>query len=80
MGRKKAKVVKQEPKAKLPKMDLANTEFFECPHCKSANFQLKQQFDKAMAIQCVDCGDEWEVELAEECEECVVEYDEPKTK
>jgi len=70
---KKRKLVKQEPKEKLPKIDLSKTEFFECPHCKSDNFQLKQQFDKSMTVQCIDCGDEWEVELAEECDDCIIE-------
>lgn len=71
MAKKKNKQVKQ----KLPKIDMSNTEFFECPHCKSQNFQLKQQLDKAIYVQCVDCGDEWEVEIEtcdDECEDCKI--------
>lgn len=74
MAKKKAKQVQPTPKQKLPKLDVTNlNDAFKCPHCGSELFQVKKQLDTDMVVQCVDCGDEWDLELEEECDDCVIE-------
>lgn len=53
----------EEPMVKLKANDVEN---FKCPNCRSDSFQLKSKKGYETVIQCISCGEMYEIEFEQE--------------
>jgi transcription elongation factor Elf1 len=59
---------KQEPMVKLKPTEM---QYFRCPNCRQDTFQTKSKKGYETVIQCISCGEVYELEFGEDDEECV---------
>lgn len=71
MAKKNKKHFKvEEP---LQKIKGGNIQQFLCPNCREDSFQLKTKKGYETVVQCISCGEMYELEFEEECDgECEI--------
>ena len=81
-SKKQTKKIKKHFRKEPPLQKLKATEiqYFMCPACRGQDFQMKMKKGYETVVQCIECGEVYEVEFGdeEECEDgaCEVKHDE----